>query len=82
MNNWIIWALSGIGLISAAAYKEYKKKTKSAYIYIPLPENIAKYYPPKKEDSSQPHITILYIGKVPTKYKNKYENIVRSNWKT
>lgn len=31
-------------------------------LFIPLPRELAKQYPPKQEDKSDPHITVLYIG--------------------
>lgn len=62
--------------ILKVAKKLISDKTESAGLFIRLPEHIAKYFPAKKEDSSDPHVTVLYIGSVPKDYANSYKKIV------
>jgi len=43
----------------------------SCGVFIPLPYNLAKYFPKKPEDDSNPHITLLYAGELsPCDYRD------------
>jgi len=42
-----------------------QKRCESAGLFLPLPKHIAKHFPHKPEDTSPPHVTLLYIGDVP-----------------
>ena len=33
-------------------------------VFIPLPEDLAAQFPSKDEDTSKPHITLLYVGEL------------------
>lgn len=56
--------------------KKLNGKTDSAGIFIKLPKQIAKFFPFKKEDSSPPHITVLYIGKISKEDKDLYLKVI------
>lgn len=50
---------------------------KECGVFLPLPFDLAKKFPPKMEDSSEPHFTLLYAGKLsPCGYRN-FVDIVR-----
>jgi 2'-5' RNA ligase len=40
-------------------------KGDSVGLFIPLPEDLAALYPKLTEDTSPPHVTLLYVGEVP-----------------
>lgn len=50
----------------------------SCGVFIPLPLNLAKQFPPKEEDSSPPHVTLLFIGKITETEFEKVVEAVRS----
>jgi len=64
--------------ISTGLYKIAKKlkRVDSAGIFLPLPKHIAKFFPKKKEDSSPPHVTILYLGGVLKSDKDAYKKVL------
>jgi 2'-5' RNA ligase len=46
-------------------------------LFIQVPEHIACQFPPKPgEDSSPPHITLLYIGNLPPSFEAKLDEVV------
>jgi len=47
-------------------------------IFIPLPAKLAREYPHKKEDQSQPHITVLYIGEASSDDIPKIKKVARA----
>lgn len=51
----------------------------TAGVFIPLPYNLAKQFPPKpkEEDDSAPHVTLLYIGDVTPEEMTKVVSAVR-----
>lgn len=43
---------------------------KSCGVFIPLPSDLARQFPPKPEDDSVPHVTVLYAGNLsPSDYQ-------------
>lgn len=64
--------------ISEYFYKVAKKiqRVDSAGLFLPLPKHIAKYFPRKEEDTSPPHITILYFGSVPKEDRLSYKKVI------
>lgn len=44
---------------------------------LPIPEALAKGFAPKEQDSSPPHVTVLYIGAVPRARFAELEDIIR-----
>lgn len=52
------------------------KRVESAGLFLPLPAEIAKFFPKKEEDTSPPHITVLYFGKVLAADKNAYKQVI------
>ena len=49
------------------------KRVESAGLFLPLPKEIASYFPYKEEDESKPHVTILYFGNVLEDDKDLYK---------
>lgn len=51
----------------------------TAGVFIPLPYNLAKQFPPKpkEEDDSAPHVTLLYVGDVTAEEMTKVVSAVR-----
>ncbi len=47
-----------------------------AGVFIPLPEELAKQFPPLSKDTSKPHVTLLYVGDV-TGREEIFEGAVR-----
>lgn len=48
-------------------------------LFIQVPEHIACQFPPKPgEDSSPPHITLLYIGNLPASFEAKLDEVVEN----
>jgi 2'-5' RNA ligase len=46
-------------------------------LFIQVPEHIASQFPSKEgEDSSPPHITLLYIGNLPANFESKLDEVV------
>lgn len=56
-----------------------KPAGESVGLFIPLPSDLAKQYPPKGEgnDNSPPHITLLYCGTVPEHMEDKMEEVCK-----
>jgi len=50
---------------------------KSAGVFIPLPETLARYFPRKPEDTSTPHVTLLFIGPLTPDDERKVVEVVR-----
>ncbi len=48
----------------------------SAGVFIPLPENLARQFPTLAEDSSPPHVTLLFVGDV-TGREKVFAEVVR-----
>lgn len=48
----------------------------STGIFIPLPESLAQQFPPLSEDSSPPHVTLLFVGDV-TGREEVFVDVVR-----
>lgn len=48
----------------------------SCYIYLPVPIRAARYRPDLPEDSSPPHVTLLYVGKINESAFNKVTTAV------
>lgn len=53
--------------------QESKQTKKHVGVFIQLPENLAKKFPPLSEDDSAPHVTVLYLGE---QQPNKEKDIV------
>jgi len=56
---------------------------KSVGLFIPLPENLAKLFPPRSpEDKSPPHVTFLIIGDVPKDKQDEMVEAIRRECRT
>lgn len=50
---------------------------RSVGLFIPVPEPLAGQFPSLgREDSSPPHVTLLYVGPVPARRKGDFEEVV------
>lgn len=54
-----------------------ESEVKSAGIFLPLPDTLARYFPHKEEDPSPPHVTLLYIGVLNMNDERRLVEVVR-----
>lgn len=65
-------------ITKTASISKRAGKKNSAGIFAVVPGDLAKGFPSLGEhDKSKPHITVLYIGKVPKKHENLLEEIIK-----
>ena len=52
--------------------------TPKSGVFIPLPDTLARYFPKKAEDTSVPHLTLLFVGEITPEDEKKLVEVVRS----
>ena len=65
-------------LFKILTWHQTKSDNKHVGIFLPLPEAISEQFPPKPDDESPPHITVLYVGEMNPHFEEALREAVGS----
>jgi len=54
-----------------------REANESVGLFIALPQEFAEQYPEKSEDTSPPHITVLYLGDTPPQFEDSIIEVAK-----